>query len=125
MLAKISEPIQHSDLSNLLTRVEYAINNSVHTTTKKTPCELLFGVNQRGREVDALSEYLEDKQFSVINHDLDLLRKTASENIEKQQKKSLQQSHGVRTVYIKYCQTIDTSSGTLRIVRLRSCRMMA
>lgn len=79
MLAKISEPIQHSDWYKLLTRVEFAINNSVHSTTKLTPCQLLYGINQRGLDIDSLSEYLEERQSSDRN--LEKLRQIASENI--------------------------------------------
>lgn len=67
----------------LLSRVEYAINNSVHSTTKFTPCQLLYGVHQRGQDIDSLSEYLTEKQ--PISRELDTLRRTASENIVKSQ----------------------------------------
>lgn len=86
MLAKISEPVQHSDWYKLLARVEYAINNSVHSTTKTTPCQLLFGVYQRGLEIDSLSEYLYGKNPS--GRDLTKLRHTASENIQVAQQHS-------------------------------------
>lgn len=88
MLAKISEPIQHSDWSKLLTRVEYAINNSVHSVTKETPSKLLFGVNQRGKDIDALSEFLENKHFSATEHDLSSMRLNASDRIRDFQGKS-------------------------------------
>lgn len=86
ILSKISEPIQHSDWAKLLIRVEYALNNSVHSSTRKTPCHLLFGVDQRGLEIDQLTEYLEDKRNSV--RDLDKLRADASEQINKSQKRN-------------------------------------
>lgn len=88
ILAKISEPIQHSDWHKLLTRVEYAINNSVHSVTKQTPCKLLFGVDQRGREVDALTEYLDDLRFTERDHDLTVLRSDANDRITSYQNKS-------------------------------------
>lgn len=88
LLAKVTEPVQHSDWVKMLTRVEYAINNSVHSVTRQTPCELLFGVNQRGRDVDTLAEYLDDKHFSASDHDLTTMRKRASERIETYQEKS-------------------------------------
>jgi len=43
----------------MLNRVEYAINNSIHSSTKQTPSILLFGVAQRGPQIDTLTEYLE------------------------------------------------------------------
>lgn len=36
MLAKLTEPVGHSDWVNKLVDVEYAINNTVHSTTKNT-----------------------------------------------------------------------------------------
>lgn len=61
MLGKLSEPICHADWSLKLKQVEYALNNSIHSTTKHAPSEMLFGVFQRGEVVDELTEYLEDK----------------------------------------------------------------
>ena len=61
MLAKLSEPINHSDWSQKLLEAEYALNNSLHKTTQQIPSELLFGVRQRGPIVNELTEYLEDK----------------------------------------------------------------
>lgn len=45
-------------MQQILTRVEYALNNSVHCSTKKPPSVLLFSVQQRGKEIDELSEFL-------------------------------------------------------------------
>lgn len=88
MLSKISDPIQHSNWSKLLTRVEYAINNSVHSVTKETPSRLLFGVGQRGREVDALSEFLESRHPNVVDRDLAAMRDVVSERIGVHQEKT-------------------------------------
>ena len=71
MLAIISEPIQHSDWSRLLLDVEYAINNSVHSTTKQTLSVLLFGISQHVRIVDKLTEYL-DLTHSDKNPEINL-----------------------------------------------------
>lgn len=62
MLGKLTNPINHADWSRLLSRVEYAINNSVHSSTQETPSKLLFGVTQRGPEIDKLTELLETIQ---------------------------------------------------------------
>ena len=82
MLATISEPIQHSDWSRPHLDVEYAINNSVHSTTKQTPSVLLFGISQCGRIVDKLTEYL-DLTHSDKNpeRNLDELRSEANNAI--------------------------------------------
>lgn len=60
MLAKITEPVQHLDWCKLLNKSEYAINNSVHSSTGEIPSVLLFGIQQRESDVDALTEYLDN-----------------------------------------------------------------
>lgn len=85
MLGKITEPVNHSNWSRMLSKVEYAINNSFHSSTKQTPSMLLFGVAQRGPEVDKLSEYFEDKNIQTSPPDLSALRLEASSKIEKSQ----------------------------------------
>lgn len=89
MLAKITEPIQHSDWSKMLRKVEFAMNNSVQSSTKQTPCILLYGTPQRGCEVDVLCEYLDDKNQSDEPRDLNAIRMIASENIEKRLKNEI------------------------------------
>lgn len=84
MLGKLTNPINHADWSHKLSQVEYAINNSIHRTTKRTPSELLFGVNQRGQIVDELTEYLDDKFQS--ERDLASIRSEASKSIENSQR---------------------------------------
>lgn len=119
MLAKISEPVHHSDWAKLLTRVEYAINNSVHSVTKETPSRLLFGVNQRGREIDALSEYLDDKHSSDSECDLTGIRSSASERICEYQRKSTNRHAETHRPHIDFSEgdfvvirNIDTTIGT-------------
>lgn len=51
MLAKVTEPVQHADWVPMLQKVKFAMNNSVHQTTKRAPSELLFGARQRGEDV--------------------------------------------------------------------------
>lgn len=89
MLAETTEPIQHSDWYKLLRKVEFAVNNSVHSSTKQTPSKLLFGVDQRGREVDVLTEHLEEKCSVDDSPDLIALRSEASENLIKSQQRNL------------------------------------
>ena len=60
MLAKITEPTMHADWCKLLDRAEYAVNNSIHSSTGERPSRLLFGVQQRGCEKDALTVYISD-----------------------------------------------------------------
>ena len=89
MISKITEPIQHADWSSKLSQVEYAINNSTHSTTKSSPCELLFGVNQRGKIIEELTEYLDEKVSNVNNRDLNDVRMKAHKSIEKSQEYNL------------------------------------
>ena len=58
MLAKLAEPMEHSDWVEKLDRVEFAINNTVHRATGYSPSEMLFGVEQRGEVIDEFTEQL-------------------------------------------------------------------
>lgn len=74
MLGQITDPINHADWTKMLSRV----NNSVHSTTQQSPSVLLFGVQQRGIEVDELSEFLDDQRLPVVPIDLPAIREEAS-----------------------------------------------
>ena len=80
MLGKILNPVNHADWSRLLTNVEHANNNTVHSTTQQMPSVLLFGIPQRGGIVDELTEYLEDR--SIIPVDIAVARSESSNRIE-------------------------------------------
>lgn len=117
MISKISEPIQHSDWYKLLTKVEYAVNNSVHATTNQTPAMLLFGVSQRSLEVDTLTEYLEDK--GETSRDLDGLRNTSFEKLKTSQSKSSETHKNQYKPHEKFScndfvvvRNVDTTIGT-------------
>lgn len=84
MLAKLTEPISHTDWKARLLDAEFAMNNTVHCTTKGTPSQLLFGTEQRGRVVNELTEYLREV-YSKHYDDLEDLREEAKEAIEKSQ----------------------------------------
>lgn len=88
MLAKLSEPLRHADWASKLVEIEWALNNSVHSTTKFSPSVLLFGVPQRGRIIDELTEFLEE-QAGNIDVNLGEMRKIALENIERSQSDNL------------------------------------
>lgn len=72
----------------ILFDIEFAINNTVHKTTNKTPSKLLFDVRQRGTVVDKIKEYLEDNVGSNNDCDLNQLRIRAADKIKKSQKYS-------------------------------------
>lgn len=119
MLAKISDPVQHSDWSKLLTKVEYAINNSVHSVTKKTPSMLLFGAGKRGREVDALSEFLDNKHSGTELCDLSAMRNEVSERISEYQEKSSEHYSRIHRPHVTFdegdfvvIRNVDTTIGT-------------
>lgn len=69
----------------LLPDIEFAINNSVHKVTGETPSRLLFGVEQRGKIIDEIQEYLENN-VNQIDRDLICLCSRTAEKIEKNQK---------------------------------------
>jgi len=60
MIAKISDNSIGKYWYKVIAEVEYALYNSVHKVTGETPSRLLFGVKQRGKFTDKLSEYLQD-----------------------------------------------------------------
>lgn len=59
----------------MMSRAEYAINNSANSSTRQTPCMLLYGVPQRGPEID--TEYLDELQVPPIDRNLSALRQSA------------------------------------------------
>lgn len=89
MLGKITDPVSHADWTRMLSRVEYAVNNSIHSSTRQSPSMLLFGVQQRGFEVDELTEYLDEKV--VPSRDLNLIREGAAACIKKSQTRNERQ----------------------------------
>ncbi|RYE17290.1 MAG: hypothetical protein EOP45_16045 [Sphingobacteriaceae bacterium] len=84
MLAKLTEPLNHADWKQKLSEVEFALNNTVHCTTKQTPSVLLFGVEQRGQVIDELTEYLHDMHSNKVKN-LKEIRKQAEQSIQKSQ----------------------------------------
>lgn len=50
------------------------MNNSIHNSTGETPSKLLFGVTQRGPEIDELTELLGSRQDPSQTRDLSLIR---------------------------------------------------
>ncbi|XP_033222631.1 uncharacterized protein LOC117176487 [Belonocnema kinseyi] len=69
----------------MLAYAEFALNNAVHNTTGVTPSKLLFGVNQRGKMIDPVPEYLEQTTHSKDFHDIEKIRSEASEKTVKAQ----------------------------------------
>lgn len=121
MLAKLSEPVNHADWVGTIPRIEYALNNSVHSSTEKAPSVLLFGTLQRGRVVDDLTEYLQGKEVPETAVDLPALRQRAESRIIESQARNerLNEARGPNPrVYAvgEYVviRNVDTSSGANR-----------
>lgn len=101
-----------------MSKIEFALNNSVNRSTGTTPSQALFGVNQRGEVVDKLTEHLDEYAPGPEGRDLEAIRSSASEKIIKLQNynssRSEQKGVKVRTfnegdfVVIK---NIDTTIG--------------
>lgn len=89
MLGKLTDPINHADWCKRLLEVEYAVNNSVHSTCRNTPSRLLFGVEQRGVTVDEFTEYFQAKICSDDGRDLISIRQSAADAIEARQRYEL------------------------------------
>lgn len=58
MIAKLCDTEKNVHWDNVVDTVEYVLNNSVHRTIKQYPSVMLFGIKQRGKVVDLLSEEL-------------------------------------------------------------------
>lgn len=118
MLGKMTEIKNQSNWSRILNQVEFALNNSISQTTKYAPSMLLFGILQRGPNIDHLTEHLEEiranKQANLVK-----IREKADEAIQLSQKKSVER-HSQRVAPAKEFQTgdfvvirnIDTTIGT-------------
>lgn len=100
MCAKLSESPNQWDTA--IEEVEFAINNSNNTTTRVSPSQLLFGIDQRGKVSDHLRLFLQNEQPEDRPRDLAQIRQVAAQNIEKNQvisKKQYDQKHKVSRLY--------------------------
>ena len=114
MIAKLCDTPQKWD--RVLEQVEFALNNTVCRTTKETPSQLLFGVNQFGEVNDCMRLLLE--RDSDKKRNLEALRENASKNIEKNQlinEKQYNEKRKDASVYSEgdyvMIRNIDTSAG--------------
>lgn len=103
MIAKI---VKHPDeWDQVLSKIELAINNTIHKATGQTPSKLLFGTEQVGEITDKVRyalDVLNETKDSVDADSLLKLRETASDHILKTQDKSAIQynkSHKEPKVY--------------------------
>lgn len=82
MLAKLTELTSRWD--RVLHKVEFAINNTVHSSTGQSPSMLLFGIHQVGEINDEIRRILENN-VTDNPRDMEVLRTKAAERIIKSQ----------------------------------------
>ncbi|KAL4091735.1 hypothetical protein QTP88_026382 [Uroleucon formosanum] len=98
MLAKVTEPNDEWDRG--MYKVEFAINNTVHRSTRQTTSRLLFGINQVGDVSDELRHMLEE--INENRFDLLEIRGKASKQIIKTQTKSEEYYNDSHKEPVKY-----------------------
>lgn len=84
ILAKLTQPMDHGDWVRQLSQVEFAINNTVHSASKQTPSQVLFGVEQKGEMIDEMAEYLVEN-YTGTEVNVEEIRAQAQEAIQKSQ----------------------------------------
>lgn len=99
MLAKLSKTTDKWD--EQLNQVQYVLNNTVNKSTGTTPSKLLFGVNQRGKVVDSLSDYLNEVLENPLES-LDDIREKAAQKICKLQKYNQENYNKLHKTPTKY-----------------------
>lgn len=99
VLAKISED---RNWNHRINEVEFAINNTHHRSIDNTPSMILFGIHQRGKVLDKISEQITEEIHENDERDLVNIRKKATAAIERVQqnnKLSYDLSHKKPTKY--------------------------
>lgn len=81
MLGKIIDSSTSSHWYKMLEEIEYALNNTVHKTTKEIPSKLLFGIVQRGKITDQLWEFI-NNNINYKKWKLQDIRNSAAERIK-------------------------------------------
>lgn len=124
MLGKLTEPLQHSDWVQQLKHVEYAINNTVQKSVGISPSMLLFGVHQRGPNVDYLSEFIDDCDLNKEIRDLESARTKSAAQIKESQNISnmyLMRNHRPTKIYAEgdyiVVRYIDSSAGNKKFTQ--------
>lgn len=85
MLSKKTDRTNHADWVKMLSQATFALNNTVHSSTKTTASRLLYGVDQRGQIVDHMTEYLQEKT-PTPQRNLEKMREEAAAAIQKSQR---------------------------------------
>lgn len=84
LLAKIVDNSSGKYWYKMLIEAEHVLNNTANKSTGDTPSRLLFGINQRGSNIDGVKEHLEEKNASS-NRNLETVREKVEKNILKSQ----------------------------------------
>ena len=74
IIAKLSDNNINKQWYKILNEVEYSINNTVNRFTGKSPCQIVFRIDQRGLYNDHLKNFIEGTIDSV-DRDLETIRK--------------------------------------------------
>lgn len=85
-----------------ITEVEFAIKNSVHSSGKTGPFMLLFGVEQRGRITDELTEYLQYRSIGNVNRNLSSISEEAEKYLQSAQDYNVKFVPSYRGPYFVY-----------------------
>ncbi|CAD7001655.1 unnamed protein product [Ceratitis capitata] len=116
MIAKLTDSEENVAWEKVLESVEYAMNNTVHKSTKEEPSKLLFGVRQKGKVIDGLRESLESIQEKKLLS-IENVRSQAQKTQSKSQNYNKEYSDAKRKEPRKfkvgdYVVTLDVSSQT-------------
>lgn len=101
MIAKLSNE-KGTNWPDVLTEVEYAMNNTMNRSTGERPSILLYGVAQRGTVLDGLRDFLNERESENITRNLLEIRARADERIlssQNQNKTSYDRKHKPATTY--------------------------
>ena len=93
MLAKLTQLTSRWD--RVLQKVEFAINNTVHSSTGQSPSMLLFGVHQVGEINDEIRRILENNVPDNLR-EMEVLRTKAAERIIRSQDSNVTQYNSKR-----------------------------
>lgn len=101
MLAKMTDNLANNPWFKILPKVEFALNNTISKTIGETPSKVLFGVNQRGKNIDAIKKYFE-KNVNQTNRKLDTIREKVTDKILKSQNYNKKYYDKKRKEHYKY-----------------------
>lgn len=118
MIAKLIDKPNKKFWVEVLSDVEFALNNTIVKSIKTTPSKLLFGLEQRGEVNDKIAEYLNEFVWDEDNINFEESRQRAQNNINKSQEASERHYNKTKKEAVKYkegdlvvIKNIDTTIG--------------